>query len=77
MMTDSKQRIKVSVVLLFCIALLVSASAGAKPIMPSHLKVTVGQTAPDFAIPAGNGNTVRLSDLKGHNVLLFFYRGYW
>ena len=77
MVKDPMRRVQVFVVLLFCIAVLASTSAEAKPIMPSHLKVTVGQAAPDFAIPAGNGNTVRLSGLRGHNVLLYFYRGYW
>ena len=77
MITASTQRLKVTVILAFCLALLASTSAAAKPLMPSHLKVTVGQKAPDFAIPAGNGSTVRLSALAGHNVLLFFYRGYW
>lgn len=41
------------------------------------LRVKVGQKAPDFALPATNGKTVRLSDFKGRNVLIDFYRGYW
>ncbi len=77
MMTAPTQRLKVTIIVAFCLALLASASAPAKPLMPSHLKVTVGQKAPDFAIPAGNGSTVRLSALRGHSVLLYFYRGYW
>lgn len=75
MMTGSRRHMKITFILAFCIALVASASA--KPIMPKHLKVMVGQQAPDFAIPAGNGDPVRLSDLRGHNVLLYFYRGYW
>lgn len=41
------------------------------------LKIQVGQAAPDFTLPAADGSEVRLSSLRGHNVLLDFYRGYW
>lgn len=52
------------------------ASAAAKlSILP--LRVRVGGRAPNFALPSANGNTVRLSDFPGHNVLIDFYRGYW
>lgn len=36
-------------------------------------KVTVGQPVPDFALPATGDQTIRLSDLKGKNVVLYFY----
>jgi peroxiredoxin Q/BCP len=32
-----------------------------------------GDTAPDFTLPDQDGNPVRLSDLKGRNVVLYFY----
>ena len=32
-----------------------------------------GKPAPDFALPTDDGSTVRLSDLRGRNVVLFFY----
>lgn len=32
-----------------------------------------GQPAPDFALPDQDGRTVRLSDLKGTTVVLYFY----
>src|SRR5687768_4040706 len=32
-----------------------------------------GQTAPDFALPDQDGNTVRLSDLRGRTIVLYFY----
>lgn len=41
------------------------------------LRVKVGDKAPDFALPAAGGKSVRLSDLRGRNVLIDFYRGYW
>ena len=33
----------------------------------------VGQIAPDFALPASNGQTVRLADFHGKNIVLYFY----
>jgi peroxiredoxin Q/BCP len=33
----------------------------------------VGQTAPEFAVSDHRGNPVRLSDLRGRRVLLWFY----
>ncbi|GIV15546.1 MAG: putative peroxiredoxin bcp [Armatimonadota bacterium] len=37
------------------------------------MSVTEGQPAPDFALPATDGSTVRLSDLRGKKVVLYFY----
>ena len=51
------------------------SAAAQDQILP--LKVKVGEKAPDFALPAADGETVRLSDYAGHNVLIDFYRGYW
>jgi len=33
----------------------------------------VGSMAPDFALPADDGQTVRLSDYRGQRVVLYFY----
>ncbi len=33
----------------------------------------VGDAAPDFALPAHDGRTVRLSDLRDKRVLLWWY----
>lgn len=33
----------------------------------------VGSPAPDFALPADDGTLVRLSDLRGQRVVLYFY----
>lgn len=35
--------------------------------------LTPGQTAPDFTLPAADGTTVTLSDLRGHKVVVYFY----
>ncbi len=32
-----------------------------------------GDKAPDFSLPASDGGTVRLSDFRGKNVVLYFY----
>ncbi|GIX17014.1 MAG: peroxiredoxin [Rhodothalassiaceae bacterium] len=36
-------------------------------------ELDVGMPAPDFALPADTGETVRLADLKGRKVVLYFY----
>jgi cytochrome oxidase Cu insertion factor (SCO1/SenC/PrrC family) len=33
----------------------------------------IGQTAPDFTVPDHEGRSVRLRDLRGRKVLLWFY----
>ena len=35
--------------------------------------LAAGDTAPDFALPDQSGRTVRLSDLRGRGVLVYFY----
>jgi thioredoxin-dependent peroxiredoxin len=35
--------------------------------------LAAGDTAPDFALPDQSGRTVRLSDLRGRRVLVYFY----
>ena len=36
-----------------------------------------GQPAPEFTLPATGGGTVRLGDLRGHDVVLAFYCYDW
>ncbi|MFI2568841.1 thioredoxin-dependent thiol peroxidase [Cellulosimicrobium funkei] len=36
-------------------------------------RLTVGDTAPDFSLPAADGSTVSLSDLRGKHVVVYFY----
>ena len=35
--------------------------------------LNVGQPAPDFSMPASNGQTISLSDYKGKKLVLYFY----
>lgn len=35
--------------------------------------LTPGQTAPDFTLPAADGSSVTLSDLRGGKVIVYFY----
>ena len=45
---------------------------------PSDLdRVKIGATPPSFTLPAADGSRVSLESLKGRNVVLVFYRGYW
>ncbi len=37
------------------------------------MTISVGQAAPGFELPATNGNSVKLADFGGKNVVLYFY----
>jgi peroxiredoxin Q/BCP len=37
------------------------------------MSIKIGTKAPDFKLPASNGQEVQLSDFKGKNVVLYFY----
>ncbi len=44
----------------------------------SGITLEVGQPAPQFSLPDGDGNQVSLADFKGKQpVLILFYRGKW
>ena len=48
-----------------------------KPI-DSEIRVSVGDEAPDFSLPAIDGSTITLSDYRGHkNVMLSFVPAAW
>ncbi len=68
---------RLSVVLLAVAAVLLGPPFAAAEDQILPLKVKVGVKAPDFVLPSADGNSVRLSDYVGHNVLIDFYRGYW
>jgi cytochrome oxidase Cu insertion factor (SCO1/SenC/PrrC family) len=40
-------------------------------------RVKTGEQPPDFTLPTHDGRKVSLSGLRGKNVVLVFYRGYW
>ncbi len=40
-------------------------------------RVVAGTPAPDFALPTGDGRALTLSQFRGKNVVLVFYRGHW
>lgn len=44
---------------------------------PAMHAPAVGTVAPDFELNDQRGVAVRLSSLRGHNVVLLFYRGFW
>lgn len=37
------------------------------------MSIVIGEKAPDFKLPASNGQVVSLADFKGKNVVLYFY----
>jgi thioredoxin-dependent peroxiredoxin len=37
------------------------------------MTISVGELAPDFSLKASNGESVKLSDYRGKNVVLYFY----
>ncbi len=39
----------------------------------SETTLSIGDMAPEFALPADNGETVRLADFRGKKVILYFY----
>ncbi len=41
------------------------------------MKLQVGQAAPDFSLPSHLGHEVRLSSLRGKNVVLAFFPLAW
>ncbi len=46
--------------------------------LPAPTTTTLSlEQAPDFALTATGGETVRLSDFRGRKVVLVFYRGFW
>jgi hypothetical protein len=67
------------------ISLLAAASLAAplgpkdgRQLPPTDLaRIRPGARAPDFTLPTGDGRALSLSDFRGKNVVLVFYRGHW
>lgn len=53
------------------------AMCQSKPYPKPQVPGAVGQLAPDFTLKNQDGQDFHLATLRGHWVLLFFYRGYW
>jgi peroxiredoxin Q/BCP len=51
----------------------VAAILGVTPKRKERRMLEVGQPAPDFELPDQNGKPVRLSDLRGQRVVVYFY----
>lgn len=50
------------------------AAAAKKPAVALKIgSLSVGQAAPAFSLPADDGSTISLADLKGQNVVIYFY----
>ena len=61
-------------------ALLIAAAGAmyAQQPGPADLdRIQVGQPALPFALPSAAGGKTSLESLRGKNVVLVFYRGYW
>lgn len=59
------------------LALLLAASAVAFP-QGARQYLKLGDKAPDFALPNGDGKLVSLSELLTRTpVIVIFYRGFW
>jgi len=60
------------------VLLVAALASGQVGLSPSDLnRVAVGTIAPDFELPSASGGSLKFSNLRGKNVVLVFYRGYW
>ena len=76
---------KLLILTLILVAVTVSARAQSPlappklpPPVPASVKLKVGDLAPSFGLPNGDGKLVLLSEYTARSpVVLVFYRGYW
>jgi cytochrome oxidase Cu insertion factor (SCO1/SenC/PrrC family) len=58
--------------------ILLAGTAIAQQRLPApQIASAAGKPAPDFTLRDQSGMPVHLAGLRGHMVLLVFYRGYW
>lgn len=72
---SSRLRVKlllVSSLVLFSCSLLFDSKLPDAPRAPA-----IGAAAPDFALPDQSGEIVSSSSLRGRQIVLVFYRGFW
>jgi len=60
-----------------CFLAALMAMAQTRPYPRPQIAAAEGKPAPDFTLKDQDGGEFKLSDQRGHWVLLFFYRGYW
>jgi hypothetical protein len=59
---------------ILCLSTSLAPILGAQGMPPPKTNLKVGDTAPDFTLPATNGSKVKLSDYRGkQNVVLAFF----
>lgn len=59
---------------MLALGLLSAAALFGQAVQPPHTHLKVGDTAPDFTLRSTTGETVKLSDYRGKNVVvLAFY----
>jgi len=59
-------------------AIAIAALFGAASAQTVRTTLKVGDKAPDFALPNGDGKLVTLSEVTARSpVMLVFYRGFW
>lgn len=57
---------------------LLAAAFEQSSLSPTDLnRVAPGNLAPDFELPSAEGGSLKLSSVRGKNVVLVFYRGHW
>ena len=59
------------------VALLASCAIAQQRLPAPQVASAAGKPAPDFTLRDQRGRPVHLAALRGHPVLLVFYRGYW
>lgn len=71
-----KKKILIGIAVLFVI--LAAIVAVALYVYPkAQIASATHQPAPDFTLKDATGKEFTLSSLRGHRVVLYFYRGYW